>query len=195
MAFFRFNRDKRGYEYFSLVEPVTNRRGKTRPRVLYWYRTPPNIRVGRAPFDDAVRRALEKQNPTVAFDWPKIIAAPIPSADVDRWRERRRTERAEKAARQHTPVAADLDDAGAETGDESISQEASPSAPPEGVQAPSLTGDQLRKRKRRRRMRGQHPDLQGRQGSLGDGEVDQPAVRAPDSAPASTPAPTDTSED
>lgn len=195
MAFFRFNRDKRGYEYFSLVEPVTNRRGKTRPRVLYWYRTPPNIRVGRAPFDDAVRRALEKQNPKVAFDWPKIIAAPIPSADVDRWRERRRTERAEKAARQQTPLAADLDDSGAETGDESISQEASPSAPPEGVQAPSLTGDQLRKRKRRRRMRGQHPDLQGRQGSLGDGEVDQPAVRAPDSAPASTPAPTDTSED
>jgi hypothetical protein len=99
MAFFRFNRDKRGYEHFFLVEPVTNRRGKSRPRVLYWYRTPPNIRVGRAPFDEDVQRALEAQNPTVSFDWRKIIDAPIPSADVEKWRERRRAERAEKAAR------------------------------------------------------------------------------------------------
>src|SRR5712691_7545010 len=102
MAFFRFNRDKRGYEHFYLVEPVTNRRGKSRPRVLYWYRTPPNVRVGRAPFDEDVQRALEAQNPTVSFDWRKIIDAPIPSADVEKWRERRRAERAEKAARRST---------------------------------------------------------------------------------------------
>src|ERR1700738_2069540 len=90
MAFFRFNRDKRGYEHFYLVEPVTNRRGKSRPRVLYWYRTPPNIRVGRAPFDEDVQRALEAQNPTVSFDWRRIIDAPIPSADVEKWSDRRR---------------------------------------------------------------------------------------------------------
>src|SRR5437667_5398151 len=102
MAFFRFNRDKRGYEHFYLVEPVTNRRGKSRPRVLYWYRTPPNIKVGRPPFDAEVQRALEAQNPNVVFDWRKIIDAPIPSADVEKWRERRRTERAEKAARRST---------------------------------------------------------------------------------------------
>src|SRR5713101_2864954 len=102
MAFFRFNRDSRGYEHFYLVEPVTNRRGKSRPRVLYWYRTPPNIKVGRVPFDQDVQRALEAQNPTVTFDWRKIIDAPIPSADAEKWRERRRVERAEKAARQMT---------------------------------------------------------------------------------------------
>src|SRR6476646_1003254 len=100
MAFFRFNRDKRGYEHFYLVEPVTNRRGKTRTRVLYWYRTPPNVKVGRVPFDEDVQRMLEAQNPTVRFDWPKIINAPIPSADAEKWRERRRVERAEKVARQ-----------------------------------------------------------------------------------------------
>src|SRR5258708_27709995 len=99
MAFSGFNGDTRGYEHFCLAEPVTNRRGKSRPRVLYWYRTPPNIRVGRAPFDEDVQRALEAQNPTVSFDWRKIIDAPIPSADVEKWRERRRAERAEKAAR------------------------------------------------------------------------------------------------
>jgi hypothetical protein len=99
MAFLRFNRDKRGYEHFYLVEATTNRRGKTRARVLYWFRTPPNVKVGRQPFDDEVRRTLEQQNPGVVFDWRKIVETPIPSADAERWRERRRLERAEKAAR------------------------------------------------------------------------------------------------
>ena len=69
MAFFRFTRDKRGYEHFSLVEPTTNRRGKVRQRVLYWFRSPPGVKVGREPFDEGVRRALEAQNPDVTFDW------------------------------------------------------------------------------------------------------------------------------
>jgi hypothetical protein len=99
LAFLRFNRDKRGYEHFYLVQPRTNRRGKTRARVLYWYRTPPGVKVGREPFDTELRRTLEAQNPGVVFDWPKIIATPLPSADVERWRERRRAEKAEKAAR------------------------------------------------------------------------------------------------
>jgi hypothetical protein len=100
VAFLRFSRDKRGYEHFYLVEATTNRRGKTRARVLYWFRTPPGVKVGREPFDADVRRALEAQNPGVAFDWQKIVETPIPSADVERWRERRRQEKAEKAARQ-----------------------------------------------------------------------------------------------
>lgn len=113
MAFFRFNRDKRGYEYFYLVEPTTNRRGKVKSRVLYWYRTPPGIRVGREPFDEGVRRALEAQNPGVNFDWRSIVEAPIPSADADKWRERRRAERAAK----HAMASADVD---GEVTDESV---------------------------------------------------------------------------
>src|SRR5262245_56161229 len=109
MAFLRFTRDKRGYEHFSLVESTTNRRGKSRSRLLYWYRTPPNVRVGREPFDDAVRRALETQNPNVQFDWRKIIETPIPSAETERWRERRRAEKAEKAARRAETAAAVID--------------------------------------------------------------------------------------
>lgn len=99
MAFLRFSRDKRGYEHFYLVEATTNRRGKPRARVLYWFRTPPGVKVGREPFDADVRQALESQNPGVVFDWRKILETPIPSADVERWRERRRAEKAEKAAR------------------------------------------------------------------------------------------------
>lgn len=100
MAFLRFTRDKRGYEHFYLVQPTTNRRGKVRNRILYWFRTAPNVKVGREPFDEALRRALEAQNPDVSFDWQKIIETPIPSADTEKWRERRRVERAERAARQ-----------------------------------------------------------------------------------------------
>jgi hypothetical protein len=99
LAFLRFSRDKRGYENFYLVETSTNRRGKTRARVLYWFRTPPGVKVGREPFDADVRRALEAQNPNVVFDWRKISETPIPSADADKWRERRRLERAERSRR------------------------------------------------------------------------------------------------
>jgi hypothetical protein len=99
LPFVRFTRDRRGYEHFYLVEATTNRRGKTRARVLYWFRSPPNVKVGREPFDDNVRRDLEAQYPDIAFDWRKIKETPIPSADVERWRERRRIERAEKSAR------------------------------------------------------------------------------------------------
>jgi hypothetical protein len=106
MAFLRFMRDNRGYEHFSLVEATTNRRGKSRTRLLYWYRTPPNVRVGREPFDESVRRALEAQNPGVQFDWRKIVETPIPSAETERWRERRRAEKAEKAARRAAVAAA-----------------------------------------------------------------------------------------
>jgi hypothetical protein len=97
MAFLKFSRDKRGYEHFYLVQP--SNRGKGRPRVLYWFRTPPNVRVGRSPFDPAIRRELEAQNPDVAFDWEAIVHTPIPPViEPERWRERRRVERTLRAA-------------------------------------------------------------------------------------------------
>jgi hypothetical protein len=99
MPFLRFTRDKRGYEQFALVHAM-NRRGKSVSRVLYWFRTPPDLKVGREPFDEAVRRALEAQNPDIRFDWKQILETPIPSADAEKWRERRRAERSERAARQ-----------------------------------------------------------------------------------------------
>src|SRR4029077_2562033 len=82
----------------SLVHTTTNRRGKVRPRLLYFFRTPPDIKVGREPFDPELRRALERQHPDITFDWRAIAETPIPSADADKWRERRRAERAAKHA-------------------------------------------------------------------------------------------------
>lgn len=112
MPYLKFSRDKRGYEHFSLVEPSSGRRGKSsRPRVLFWFRTPPQIKVGREPFPDEVRRAVEAENPGLTFDWARLLATPIPAADADHWRERRR---AEKAARQAMRESGDGDADGQE---------------------------------------------------------------------------------
>lgn len=114
MPYLKFSRDKRGYEHFSLVEPSSGRRGKSsRPRVLFWFRTPPQIKVGREPFPDEVRRAVEAKNPGLTFDWPRLMATPIPAADAEHWRERRR---AEKAARQAMRESGDVEDGPGEQG-------------------------------------------------------------------------------
>ena len=105
MAFLRFTRDKRGYEHFYLVQP-SHSRGRSTARVLYWFRTPPSVKVGREPFDESIRRELEAQNPDVTFDWRKILETPIPSADAEKWRDRRRAERAAKAAKRGAVVEA-----------------------------------------------------------------------------------------
>jgi len=170
VAFLRFTRDKRGYEQFALVHPTTNRRGATRQRVLYVYRTPPDVKVGREPFDEAVRRALETQYPDVSFDWPKILETPIPSADAERWRERRRAERAAKQAASAEAAAeaaaeAGADDAAEET--ETLDAPEPPTAPavaavtdlPVQTDPPATTapGSPARRRRRRRGRRGR-PD-------------------------------------
>jgi hypothetical protein len=99
VPYLKFSRDKRGYEHFSIIEPGTARRGRPpRPRLLFWFRTPPQVKVGRLPFTDDVRRAIEAQNPGLRFDWPRLLATPIPPPDAEHWRERRRMEKAAKQA-------------------------------------------------------------------------------------------------
>lgn len=98
VAFVRVTRDKRGYEHIYLMR-AAGQRGKTgSPKVLYVFRTPPGVKVGREPFDDIVRRNLEEQNPGVHFDWPKLSVILPPAPDVEYWRERRRAEKAAKQA-------------------------------------------------------------------------------------------------
>jgi ribonuclease E len=116
VPFLRFSRDKRGYEHTYLVH-ASNRRGKPiRPRILYWYRTPPGIRLGREPFPEEVRRAIEAQNPGVIFDWKTLANTPFPSQEPEFWRERRRAEKAAKQARREEEAleAPDSADAGAD---------------------------------------------------------------------------------
>ena len=59
----------------------------SRPRVLYWFRTPPNVKVGRLPLDEEAIRAVEEHNPHITFDWKKMLRVrpkPPPAAPADR---------------------------------------------------------------------------------------------------------------
>jgi hypothetical protein len=97
VPFVRVTRDKRGYEQIYLMR-ATGRRGKSSaPRVLYVFRTPPGVKLGREPFDETARRTIEEQNPGVYFDWKKLSVIAPPS-DVEYWRERRRAQKAAKQA-------------------------------------------------------------------------------------------------
>jgi hypothetical protein len=49
------------------------RRGKPRSRILYWFRTPPGVKVGRAALDEDAIRLIEEFNPYVEFDWTRIL--------------------------------------------------------------------------------------------------------------------------
>jgi len=171
MAFLRFSRDKRGYEHFQLVQPAVNRRGSGRPRILYWFRSPSNVRVGREPFDDAIRSAIEKQNPELEFDWTQILATPIPSAEADRWRERRRLERAARQVTQddeeREPTEADtighLDVKAALPEDLTVAENQTPTAGVASsvIDRPSAPDGSARRGRRRRRSRRGRPDTDG----------------------------------
>lgn len=72
----------------------SRRRGKPRSRILYWFRTPPGVRVGRSALDEEAIRLIEEHNPDVEFDWTRILkgqdSPPPPPAQQ---KERRGRER------------------------------------------------------------------------------------------------------
>lgn len=71
MPFLRVIRDKRGYETTYLMHWF--REGnRQRSRVLYVFRTPGGVRVGRDPLDPAILRELETRHPEIAFEWKTI---------------------------------------------------------------------------------------------------------------------------
>ena len=96
MPHLKFTRDRRGYESTFLVH-TARRRGREHPVVLYWFRTPPHVKVGRAAIDEDAIRALEHQHPDIVFDWDRILEAKPPAAaepeDGPGWRARRNRDR------------------------------------------------------------------------------------------------------
>ncbi len=112
MPSLRFTRDKRGYETTSLVH-TGRHNGRSRQRILYWFRTPPGVKVGRPALDEDAIRWIEEHNPDIEFDWPRILqaqpsAAP-PAEDARGRRPRRDRERpradAARGARPAPPAA------------------------------------------------------------------------------------------
>ena len=97
----RFNRDKRGYENTFVVH-ADRQRGRGQSKILYWFRTPPGVRVGRAALDEDAIRLLEEHNPEIDFDWTRILKGPAPET-VERRPPERRAEA--RSARPAPPVA------------------------------------------------------------------------------------------
>jgi hypothetical protein len=103
VPFLRVIRDKRGYETTYLMDWY--REGtRQRSRILYVFRTPGGVRVGRAPLEPDVLRHIEAQYPQIAFDWKSVFDTRqvIDSAPESRRPPRRRTD--EETAAPAAPV-------------------------------------------------------------------------------------------
>ena len=97
----RFTRDKRGYENTYVVH-TPRRRARGRPRILYWFRTPPGVRVGRAALDAEAIRLIEEHHPQIHFDWPQILNGEEEPAPPE---PNRRPEAAVRAVAEPVPAA------------------------------------------------------------------------------------------
>jgi len=68
VPFLRVLRDKRGYETTYLMHWF--REGnKQKSRILYAFRTPPGVKVGRDPINQEIIREIEERHPEIEFDW------------------------------------------------------------------------------------------------------------------------------
>jgi hypothetical protein len=101
VPFLRVIRDKRGYETTYLMHWFRDG-NRQRSRILYAFRTPGGVRVGRDPLEPEILREIESRHPEIAFEW-KIIRdnQQIIEPAVD---QRRRRPKSEEAA--PTPPAA-----------------------------------------------------------------------------------------
>ena len=71
MPFLRVIRDKRGYETTYLMHWFRDGQ-RQRTRILYVFRSPGGVRVGRHVLEPEVMRQLESAHPDIAFDWPAV---------------------------------------------------------------------------------------------------------------------------
>jgi len=72
VPFLRVIRDKRGYETTYLMHWI--REGsRQRSRILYVFRSPGGMRVGREALEPDVLRQIEAQHPDIEFDWQAVF--------------------------------------------------------------------------------------------------------------------------
>jgi hypothetical protein len=96
VPFLRVIRDKRGYETTYLMHWY--REGnRQHSRILYVFRSPGGVRVGRNPLEPDIARQIEAQHPDIAFDWKVVrenqqVIEPAPE------QRRRRPPRQEETA-------------------------------------------------------------------------------------------------
>ena len=173
MPFLRFSRDKRGYANTYLCHTFRED-GVVRMRVLYWFRTPPDIEVGRLALDAEAIRDIEASNPDLTFDWDEIRKAkPLPPAR-DHAGGEARERRARRRGRGAPLEGGGRAPAGARTagGSRDASDAAATGSQPGAGEAGSLPDASPGRRRRRRRRRGG-----------GGGEGRTAPAGAPDAAP------------
>jgi hypothetical protein len=111
VPYLRFSRDARGYEKTYLIH-TARRHGKPVSHVLYCFRTPPYVKVGRSALDEEAIRLLESLHPEIDFDWPQILKAQPPPTPEESPRRQKRTpvptggggERAAKGRKDRPPA-------------------------------------------------------------------------------------------
>lgn len=82
MPFIRHARDKRGYESTFVMHAYRGSNGASRTRVLYLFRSPSSLKVGRRALEPEVMEALEHTHPDLAFDWTTLLREPgLPRMD------------------------------------------------------------------------------------------------------------------
>jgi len=71
VPFLRVIRDKRGYETTYLMHLYRDG-ARQRSKILYVFRTPGGVRVGRDPLEPDVLRQIESQYPDIQFNWATV---------------------------------------------------------------------------------------------------------------------------
>ena len=102
MPFLRVIRDKRGYETTYLMH--WHREGnRQRSRILYVFRTPGGVRVGRESFGPDVLRQIETEHPDITFDWKTVFANRQVVENAPEPRRTRKRTRAEDESKAPAP--------------------------------------------------------------------------------------------
>jgi hypothetical protein len=106
VPFLRVIRDKRGYETTYLMHWFRDG-NRQRSRILYVFRTPGGVRVGRDPLEPTVQRELELRHPEIPFEW-KVIREhqQIIEPAVEQRRRRPKSEEAAASVPQASPLVA-----------------------------------------------------------------------------------------
>ena len=106
MPFIRRTRDKGGHETTYVMHSYRpTHQEPNRTRVLYLFRSPAHLRVGREPLDAEVKEALEHTHPDMSFDWTSLVSDAALSRQEPGDRNERfdRRERGDRSARRERP--------------------------------------------------------------------------------------------
>jgi hypothetical protein len=106
VPFLRVIRDKRGYETTYLMHWLRDG-SRQRSRILYVFRTPAGVRVGRESLEPDVLREIESRHPEINFDWKTLFAnQQLVESSAEPRRPRKRKREEEPAAPVAVAVAA-----------------------------------------------------------------------------------------